>query len=164
MSYLIFADSHVGVHQDSDAWLDIAIKLFQSIADTCIKRNITKIIGLGDFFDERKYLNIKTLNVATRISEILQQFEVYLIIGNHDTFFKDRISPSSLQMFWASQNITVIDKPFEMDEMLLLPWGCNPKEHRLSKYDCVMGHFAINGFQTNDFYTYFSENSPDIDE
>jgi DNA repair exonuclease SbcCD nuclease subunit len=93
-----------------------------------------------------------------KIARILDGFEVFLIIGNHDTFFRDRILPSSLEIFRKHQNIILIDSPLEMDDMLLVPWGVKP--HRSwNKYNIILGHFEINGFPANDFYIFKSNSS-----
>lgn len=161
--YLLVADPHLGLYNDSDMWHKITYKLYQSIVDTCKRRNIKKIIILGDFFDERKYLNIKTLNIALKIGKLLNEYQTYLIIGNHDVFYKDRLVPSSLELFEKFENIKIIDEPYKLDDLLLLPWASEPPKH-MEKYDAVLGHFAINTFPTNDDYIYYSKESPDPDD
>ena len=153
MKYLLVADPHLGLYNDSDLWLRVTLNLYQSIIDTCKRRNINKIIVLGDFFDERKYISIKTLNVALKIGKILNEVQTYLILGNHDTFYKDRLLPSSLELFEKYENIEVIHKKYVLDDILLLPWNVDPPVDQ-DKYSAVLGHFAINSFATNDTFIY----------
>jgi len=156
--YILVADPHLGLWSSSDVWHNVAIKLFQSVADTCIRHSISKIIILGDFFDERKFLNIKTLAAAMRISTVLKDFDIFLIIGNHDTFFRDRVLPTSLEIFREHDNIIIVDQPRELDDMLLVPWRIKPNP-AWAKYKIVLGHFEINGFPANDYYIFKSNNS-----
>lgn len=162
--YLLVADPHIGLHSSSEAWHNTAIRLFQCIADKGIKKNIKTLIILGDFFDERKFLNVKTLDTAMKIANILRDFdEVFLIIGNHDTFYKDRVLPTSLEVFREHDNITIVDQPRELDDMLLVPWRIKPNP-TWAKYKIVLGHFEINGFPANDYYIFKSNNSLNPDD
>lgn len=163
MLYLLVADTHLGLGDASNMWHGITLKLFQSVVDTCHRKNIDTIIILGDFFTERKYLNIKTLNIALKIGEMLNEFKTYIITGNHDVFYKDRLVPSSLEVFHKFNNIKIINEPYVLDNMLLLPWQSElPKN--ITKFDTVMGHFAINSFYTNDSYVYNSKDGLNISD
>jgi DNA repair exonuclease SbcCD nuclease subunit len=160
---LLIADPHIGLWSSSDVWHNTAIRLFQSIADVGIKRNIKKVIILGDFFDERKFLSIKTLDVALTIAKILDIFDVFFIIGNHDAFYKDRILPTSLGIFSKHPNIIIIDEPYELNDMFLVPWGTKPSIEWY-KYRVILGHFEINGFPANDHYIFRSPLSLNVDD
>lgn len=151
--YLLIADPHLGLYNDVDLWHRVTLDMYSCAIDTCKRRNINKIIVLGDFFNERKHLNIKTLSVALKIGKLLNEFQTFLILGNHDTFYKDRLLPSSLQLFDKYENIEIIDKPYELDDLLLLPWNATPPVKQ-DKYDAILGHFAINSFATNDSFIY----------
>jgi len=72
MPQLVVSDIHLGHQRDSELWHDIVIKLFQSIVDTCSKKNIDSLIVLGDLFNERKQIYIKTMHVAIQIMDLLK--------------------------------------------------------------------------------------------
>lgn len=144
------SDTHLGLYGSNDNWHEIVLKLFQTIADFCVKNNVKKIIHLGDFFDNRKSLNVKTIWYAMQIAEILNDFETYLLVGNHDTFFKNQIYPHSLKIFNEYDNINVIDSVWQLDgDIGLIPWGCG-FQHMETPY--LMGHFEINDFRMNSGY------------
>jgi DNA repair exonuclease SbcCD nuclease subunit len=148
--YLLVSDTHLGLYGSNDNWHEIVLKLFQTIADFCVKNNVKKIIHLGDFFDNRKSLNVKTIWYAMQIAEILNDFETYLLVGNHDTFFKNQIYPHSLKIFNEYDNINVIDSVWQLDgDIGLIPWGCG-FQHMETPY--LMGHFEINDFRMNSGY------------
>ena len=153
MKHLLVADTHLGLYNDSDLWARVTLNLFQEIADTCKRQNINKIIVLGDLFDERKYLSIKTMNVALKIGRLLNEFQTFLILGNHDVLYKDRLLPSSLELFEKHENITIVHEKYELDDLLLLPWNVGPPV-ALDQYDAVLGHFAINSFNISDSFVY----------
>jgi len=148
--YLLLSDTHLGLYGSNDNWHEIVLRFFQTIADYCVKNNVKKIIHLGDFFDNRKSLNVKTISYAIKIAKILNDFETYLLVGNHDTFFKNQMHPHSLVIFNEYENINVIDAPWLLDEdIALIPWGCS-FEYIEEPY--LMGHFEINDFRMNSGY------------
>ena len=150
MRYLLVGDTHLGLYGDSDVWHRVALDLFKEIHDTCHRQNIETIIHLGDFFHNRKSMNTKTQNVAHEIADILNGLKLIVIIGNHDTYYKNKILPTSLRIFRKYNNIQIIRKPiFLEDNILLVPWGA---EIQPTHYKYCMGHFEITGFHMNDSY------------
>lgn len=151
MKYLLVADTHIGIKKSSEKYHEVVQNLFVEILDVCEKRNIRTVIHLGDFFHERKATNTKTLNIAHRIAEIFEQSNVlmYVIVGNHDIYFKDSINPTTLEIFNKYNQIKVVDKITEIDNLILCPWGFIP-----AGYDggFCFGHFEINGFKMNSNY------------
>ena len=148
---LVLSDTHLGLYKDSDIWLDVVIGLFQEVADTCVRNDINTIYHLGDFFDNRKSQNTKTTNTALKIADILKDFEVYIVAGNHDMYYKNQPKPNSLQIFKKHKNIIIVDEKYyqvnEYDQ--LVPWGCN---EFFDNDKFVFGHFDISGFYMNDNY------------
>lgn len=137
-------DTHLGQYKSADLWHETTLKLFKSIVDTCIRRDIKTIVHLGDFFDNRRHLNVKTLYTGLQIADLLKDFETYIIIGNHDTFYKDKIEPTSLSIFGEHGNIHIIHEITKFDDAIMVPWGANMKDVPDAKY--LLGHLEINGF------------------
>jgi len=145
--YLLLADTHLGIRASSDAWHDIVINLFKEIRDVCIREEIGTILHLGDFFHERKATNTKTLDVAQQIEKILFGLNMYIIVGNHDIFYKSLLNPTSLQIFKDSPAIKVIDTTTIIgDNCTLVPWGLMPDS---SGGGYCFGHFPIKTFYMN---------------
>ena len=156
MKRLIVTDTHLGLYSDSDAWLEIVLNFFKYIAKYCYKNNINEIFHLGDFFDNRKSLNTKTQNTAHRIAKILEKINnlhTFIIVGNHDCYYKNQINPNTLELFKKYKNIHVIDEITQWDDIIMAPWGTFPlDEPEQAKDKYLFGHFAINGFYMNDSY------------
>ena len=154
MKRLIVTDTHLGLYQDSDKWLDIVLQFFKDIVFYCNKNDIHEIFHLGDFFDNRKSLNTKTQHIAHRIAKVLGVGGLHtkIVVGNHDCYFKNQIHPTSLELFNKYSHIDIIDEPRVVDDVLLVPWGGFDLvyEGKVPKY--CFGHFAINGFHMNDSY------------
>lgn len=162
MKALIFADPHLGIHKSSEIWHEASIKLAKEIVDVCVKKDIENVICLGDWFDNRKFVNIKTMDIASQIAEILKDLKLYIIVGNHDTFFKDQINPTSLSFYEKHKNIVIISSPHRLENLILVPWNTHGfllnKDLPMNEYkdSIILGHFEINGFALNEGYVYHS--------
>lgn len=155
MKKLIVTDTHLGLYSDSDAWLDIVLDFYKHIVKYCIKNDIRELIHLGDFFDNRKSLNTKTQHIAHRIAKVLEvakDLQTYIIVGNHDCYYKNQIYPNTLELFKEYKHITIIDELTILDGILLVPWGHVPEKEHADNASYCFGHFAINGFHMNDSY------------
>lgn len=154
MKRLIVTDTHLGLYQDADKWLDIVLQFFKDIVVHCHKNEITEVIHLGDFFDNRRSLNTKTQHAAHRIAKILGVKGIHsrIIVGNHDCYYKNQINPTTLELFKEYSHIEIIDKPTVIDGILLTPWGGVPSSGDAANAAWCFGHFAINGFHMNDSY------------
>lgn len=146
---LVVTDSHLGVHSDSDIWLKVVIDLFIYISKFCKKNKIKTIYHLGDFFHNRRSINTKTQDYAHEIANILSDLSVFIVVGNHDCYYKNVIKPTSLRIFEKYDHIKIIDSPTEINNVILVPWLSSIPETKV-KY--CLGHFEINGFHMNDNY------------
>jgi len=160
MKCVLVADTHLGIYQSSDLWHGIVLNLFKEIREYCDENKIHTIIHLGDFFHDRKVLNTKSQFVAHQIAENLEGIDTFLIIGNHDLYYKDNLVPTSLDVFKNYPDIHIIREVFEMqsDRMILCPWGTIPEGFR-SGY--VFGHFEFSGFKMNSNYLCQTGENPD---
>lgn len=151
MKMLLVTDTHLGLYNDSDIWLDVTKNLFQSVIDACITNNISTVVHLGDFFHNHKTTNTKTLAFAKNIAEMfeIEKIMVHMIVGNHDCYYKNEIQPNSLSIFKKYLHINVIEEPYLLENIALIPWSFYPEMD--AKY--CMGHFAISGFLMNDAFT-----------
>jgi DNA repair exonuclease SbcCD nuclease subunit len=147
---LLMTDTHLGIYSDSDVWLNIVSDMFKYVADFALKSNIKEVVHLGDFFHNRKSVNTKTIDIAHNIAQSLDKLKVYMIVGNHDCYFKNTLEPTSLRIFEKYEHIKIVGKPMEIDDdVILVPWATPiPK----TKCKFCLGHFAINGFHMNDNY------------
>jgi len=151
MKFIFITDTHLGLYNDSDEWLNVVKDIFIEVQNVCVQEGITNIIHGGDFFHNTRSINKKTLDFANYIiNDILHDIKIHAIIGNHDIFYKNKIRPNSLQLFENSRNVYIVEKPTLFHGIQLVPWGCNVQTSS-DKY--CFGHFEINGFQMNDSFT-----------
>ena len=97
----------------------------------------------GDLFHYRDEIAVNSLQVAKQFFDILEDYNIVMITGNHDCYYKDTSTVNSLSLFGGWKNITVIDT-LTVDDIFdkrvsFVPWGVNVKD--IPKCDLVFGHF-----------------------
>jgi DNA repair exonuclease SbcCD nuclease subunit len=154
MKSILVADTHLGVRQGIQLYNDINTKLFTQMCEHAEEHNCEGFIHLGDFFDNRESIKIKTILTALSIMEMLDRTfpEIRLIVGNHDTIYKDDVYNSLLRIFERFREDIIVDRPQMMyGNILMVPWLFDTEifeNHH--KADILMGHFDIVGCKMNE--------------
>ena len=128
---------------------------------TLEKYGIKTIIHMGDAFDNRKSIDFWGLEWTRRvILEPLRDYDVHMIIGNHDIFLRNSTEINSPSLLlrdypniktYSSPTNTVIDGV----NMTLVPWICSENYDETmqviekSKSKIALGHLELNGFRVN---------------
>lgn len=157
----LLADTHFGARNDHPVLIEYFLKFFDDVFFPNLKlHGITHIIHVGDVLDRRKYANINTLNIfRERVFDRLERegYTMDIILGNHDTYFRNTNKVSSTAEFYRSyKNITIYDGPVEKNldglDVLYIPW-INQENHdetmgliASTKAQVAMGHLEISGF------------------
>lgn len=151
MKRILIGDTHLGIKKGNDLYLQIFQNLINEICEYSKKNEIKEIIILGDFFDTRKSLSLNVIDIALdSMNTLSDTFDnIYIIIGNHDTFLKSQLHPTSLSIFKKHNNVHIVDEPYELENILLLPWLFDIDVLKTSNKDICMGHFDINGIEMN---------------
>jgi len=148
----IFSDLHLGVYGNSEKWHDTALKWTDWIINELNQKKIKDILFLGDFFDNRTEISVQTIHIASQIIENFKNFNLFMIIGNHDAYYKNRSDVHSLGLVRGYDNITLIDKNLEFEafnkRFLMVPWNNNIPDN---SYDYIFGHFEIQTFKMNNY-------------
>ena len=149
-----FTDIHLGQHQNSEKWHDVAYKWAQWYTRELKSKNIKKIIFGGDLFHYRDEINVKTLFHANTLLDLFNDFEILMIPGNHDAYYKDNVAVHSLSILSNRHNITVFDKPsvevISNKRVGFCPWGTSA-ENIPNNCDLIVGHFELQNFNFNSF-------------
>jgi DNA repair exonuclease SbcCD nuclease subunit len=147
------ADLHIGVHQNSIFWHETALKWAAWLKSELQKKKIKDIFILGDVYHYRDEIAVNTIHVVNQIFNMWSEFNITIVVGNHDAFYKDRADINSLSILNGWDNIIVISTPTTYTlygkKALFLPWGSNVSE--LQKVDMIFGHLEIESFKMNSF-------------
>lgn len=147
----VFSDLHLGVHLNSSTWHDVSLAWANWIKNELIDKDITDIIFCGDFFHSRSEITVNTLHHASSILDVFKDFNIIMITGNHDCFYKHDSRVNSISILNGRKNIEIIDKPclkqIGSKELFFAPWGTTVQE--LQQCDIIFGHFEIESFKMN---------------
>ena len=149
----IISDLHLGVHTNSTFWHNIALEWARWFRDELISKDITDIIFCGDWHHNRSEISVNTLQVSADILDILKDFNLVAIAGNHDMYFKHRTDVNSLSIFKSRKNITILDTLASVQlhnrTLTFCPWNSEVKD--IPKSDVIFGHFEIETFAMNTY-------------
>lgn len=153
MKVALITDLHFACKKGNDIFLESQMRFFLNQFIPYLKKNkITTIIILGDFFDNRVYLDSKVLSrVLDLFENHLKEYQIHIIVGNHDSYFDSTIEVNSIKTLGTFPNVHVYSEVTEIEldgtKILLCPWITKKEDFisDLAKYtsDICMGHFEI---------------------
>lgn len=162
MRVAILNDTHAGVRNSSDVFTNNANKFYNDVFFPYLRENnIKRIIHLGDVFDNRKFINFKTLNSYRKnFLAKLREYGMHMDIvpGNHDVFYKNTNELNSLKELLGHYmgEVTIHMEPEVLDldgmQFAMLPWICQDNYERSlhfiknCKADWLGGHLELMGF------------------
>ena len=163
MKVAILNDTHCGIRNSSNLFLDNAEKFFTDVFfPYLLANNISHIVHLGDFYDNRKFVNFNALSRCRNyfLKPLREnKMTMDIICGNHDTYYKNTNELNSLKELLGHymNEVHIVHEPTVMDydglKMALVPWICAENEERTIKFiknckaDIVGGHFDIIGYE-----------------
>ena len=149
---LLFSDLHIGKKSNSNSYHKICLEYAKWVKDQAIKNDIDTLLFLGDFFHDREEISLTSLHVGNLFLNELKEFNVILIVGNHDCFYKNNAQIHSLSIFKKWDNVIVIDETTVIDylgkKIAFLPWGFD-YEKIPEGVDYGFGHLEIETFRQN---------------
>lgn len=158
MKSAIITDTHAGVRNDLETIQQHQNYFWENeFFPRCKKEGIKQIIHLGDFFDKRQYLTLKTMeNTRNVFLKLLEEYDMkmLMITGNHDVLYRNTNEINSLEnLFGNNPRITIYTEPTEIlnGKVLMVPW-INRENYSESlaainktKAPYCFGHFEISG-------------------
>lgn len=159
----VINDTHFGYKNSSQHFIDNQQRFLDELFfPYCEKHGIDRILHLGDLFDNRKHVTIRTLNFVRKsfLEEIRSRgMKMDILPGNHDTAYKNSIDLCSLVEVLRHYKdcITIHMEPTVISynglDIGLVPWIAQEnKDACLSfiqnaKCSIITGHFALGGFK-----------------
>lgn len=135
---------------------------------------ITTVIHMGDVFDSRKSIDFWGLDWTRRvILEPLSKYQVHIVTGNHDSFFRNTNEINSPDLLLEHyKNIKTYSSPTEVKlnnlKVLFVPWiNSQNQELTMKMIDetdapVAFGHLELNGFRVNSSIVMDHGMSPDV--
>lgn len=151
---LLIGDTHNGANGNNQRLLQQNIDLYKNFILPIIQHNhIDFCIDLGDFFDDREKIDVKTLKTVRE--EILNDLPVpfYFIVGNHNQYYKNNNVLNNLSgTIGDLPNVNVVDRFTQIDKIDIFPWITTnnietyKKCLELTENPYCCGHFEFSGF------------------
>jgi len=176
MKVAIITDQHFGFKKGSKLYHDYFLKFYDEVFfPTLEKLGITTVLDLGDTFDNRKGVDLYSLDWAkTSYFDRLSNLGINLIsiVGNHTAYYKNtnEINTNDL-LLREYNNITLFSETTELEvggqPILFIPWINQENSKRTyemiknSKCKVAMGHLELNGFVATHGHT--MEHGADFD-
>ena len=161
MKVAIITDQHFGFKKGSKLYLDYFQKFYDEVFfPTIEKLGITTVLDLGDTFDNRKGVDLYSLDWAkTSYFDRLSTLGIDLIsiVGNHTAYYKNTNEINTINLLLREyDNITILSECAELEvgglPILFIPWINQEnsvrtyKKIKESKCKVAMGHLELNGF------------------
>jgi predicted phosphodiesterase len=158
----ILTDSHFGARKGSKLFQDHFELFYKNVFFPTLEQyGITTVIHMGDAFDSRKSIDYQSFEWAKKVVfEPLSKYDVHMITGNHDCYYKNTNNVNSPNLLLQSYpNVKTYSSPTEIKvgnlNVLLLPWICMENEEQSlksiknTKCKIAMGHLELQGFRVN---------------
>ena len=162
MKVAIITDTHYGARKGSKHLHDYFELFYKNVFFPTLEDNgIDTVIHMGDAFDSRKAIDFQSLEWAKRVVfEPLKKYDVHMIIGNHDCYYKNTNNVNSPELLLQTYpNIKTYSTVSEAEvgglNILFIPW-INAENYqdtlnsiKVSDSVCAMGHLELNGFRAH---------------
>jgi DNA repair exonuclease SbcCD nuclease subunit len=117
-------------------------------------RGCETCIFCGDFHHHRASINVSTLNYSVRNLQMLSDaFEnVYMLVGNHDLFYREKREINSFPYADLFDNIHIINDAIEeKGNVTFVPWLVGDEWKQVKKISSkyIFGHFELPSFMMN---------------
>ena len=161
MKVAIITDQHFGFKKGSKIWLDYFQKFYDEVFfPTLKKEGIDTILDLGDTFDNRKGVDLRSLDWAkSNYFDIIRDngMKMISIVGNHTAFYKDTNDINTIDLMLREyDNIRIVEECEEITvgglPILFIPWINSENDAKTyqmiqqSTCNVAMGHLELNGF------------------
>jgi DNA repair exonuclease SbcCD nuclease subunit len=178
MKAALISDCHFGVRKGNDLFLNSQLKFFKEVFIPKLQdENITDIFILGDLMDNRNNINVKILSEVTKLfREDLKDFDIRILCGNHDIYYKTSVKTNSLAFLDVLPNVQVIED-ITIDKAVLkktgkkvlqVPWIVDEEDFKKRvaneniECDYCFGHFELLGFDLNRYVVSHGGQDPNI--
>lgn len=157
----MLTDIHFGRRHNSDEHNQDCLDFIAWFCDNVREDpEIDSIAFLGDWFENRSSVDVKTMHYSYRGAKMLDELglPVFYCVGNHDLYQRNSRDIFSTAVFHELKNFHVIQKPTVIkhlgDGSLLAPYLFHDEYGALGKYSSLgtwFGHFEFRGFQVTGY-------------
>ena len=148
-----FGDIHFGLKSGSRIHNQDCEEFISWFCEKAKKEGCETCLFLGDWHHNRSSTDVSTMNyTVSNLEKLNNSFEkVYLIMGNHDEFYKDKREIHSLEFARLFPNIHVVNHTLTKGDVTIMPWLVGDEWQTVpnikSRY--IFGHLELPHFYMN---------------
>ena len=150
---VLWTDIHFGARNNSDQHNLDNLEYIDWLISIIHAEKPSHIAFLGDFFENRNQINVRTMNHAIEGCRRLNALgiPIIFIIGNHDLYHRANRAIFSTNMFDDLENFLLVSEPIELNK----DWFVSPYLFRdeypalageINSHKYVLGHFEFRDF------------------
>lgn len=148
-----FTDIHFGMKNGSRIHNNDCEEFVKWFCEEAKKEGCETCIFLGDWHHNRSSVDISTMNYTVSNIELLSNnfTDVFLIMGNHDEYYKDKREIHSLEFGRLFPNVSIVNEMITDGDVSIVPWlvGDEWKKIEKTKSKYMFGHFELPSFYMN---------------
>lgn len=148
-----FTDIHFGLKSGSRTHNTDCEDFVNWFCDTAQTEGAETCIFLGDWHHNRNTTDVSTMNyTVSNLEKLNNSFErVYIILGNHDEYYKDKREIHSLEFARLFPNIVLVNETLHDNGVTICPWLVGEEWKNVPKWQnrYVFGHFELPLFMMN---------------
>jgi DNA repair exonuclease SbcCD nuclease subunit len=149
----VFSDLHLGLKSNSQTHNTDCEEFVDWFIDNAKQNECETGIFCGDWTHNRNSISLTTLNTGIRLLEKLgSAFDnFYMILGNHDLYYKNKRDIYSFEFAKHIAGITVVEDILTVDDVSLVSWLVDDEWKRIKKLKSkyIFGHFELPAFLMN---------------
>ena len=148
-----FSDIHFGLKGGSRTHNQDCEDFINWFCQQAKENDCETCIFLGDWHNNRSTTDVSTMNyTVSNLEKLSTSFEtVYVIMGNHDEYYKDKREIHSLEFARLFPNVHIINEMLTKGDVTFMPWliGDEWKEIPKIKSRYVFSHLELPSFYLN---------------
>lgn len=148
-----FTDIHFGLKGGSRVHNQDCEDFVTWFCETAKAKGCETAIFLGDWHHNRSTTDVSTMNyTVSNLERLNNSFErVYLILGNHDEYYKDKREIHSLEFARLFPNIVPVNKIHTDGDVTIMPWLIGDEWQKVPKIKSryMFGHLELPHFYMN---------------
>lgn len=149
----VITDLHLGLKTNSYLHNQDCIDFLHWFVGEAQKNDCDICLFLGDYFHNRNNTNLVTMNYGLQGLRIMSDAfnRTIMIPGNHDLFYRDQRTVSSIAWAEHINNIEIFNEITTIDDTVFVPWLVQDESNKLFKKSgtYMFGHFELPKFLMN---------------
>jgi len=148
-----FTDIHFGMKNGSRIHNSDCEEFVKWFCEQAKQEGCETCIFLGDWHHNRSSVDVSTMNYSvSNLERLSKSFtDVYVILGNHDEYYKDKREIHSVEFARLFPNVHLVNEIFTDGDVSIVPWLVGDEWQEISKIQSryIFGHFELPSFYMN---------------